>query len=177
MRCTGGSQTLQSRAPLKASASPRMGPASHIMATVEHWLRPGIRHEMGTIWPTWGIICFSAPSTPGGVECLWATGRREHAAHFSVFIRSCMEGLFRRSSRSPPGRFWGSAGPGCRCEGPAGKPAGPPMPGGPACPGGPWKPGLMGMPMGPGIPGPGIPAEEHCLSPPQHMLIPSNEGG
>ena len=82
MQCTGGSQTLQSRAPLKASAFPKMGAASHIMATVEHWLRPEIRHEMGTIWPTWGIICFSAPSTSGGVGM--SMGKREAGACSSL---------------------------------------------------------------------------------------------
>ena len=83
-------------------------------------------------------------------------------AYFSVLRRSCKDGLFRRSSRSPPGRFCGRASPGGRCRGPPGNPGGPPIPGrppgGPPCPGGPWKPGLMGMPIGPGMPGPDIPA-------------------
>ena len=48
-------------------------------------------------------------------------------------------------------------GPGGRCRGAPGKPGGPPMPGGPPGPGGPEKPGLMGLPIGPGMPGPGMP--------------------
>ena len=52
-------------------------------------------------------------------------------------------------------------GAGGRCRGAPGKPGGPPMPGGPPGPGGPEKPGLMGLPIGPGIPGPGIPMSTH----------------
>ena len=88
--------------------------------------------------------------------------RTQAIAHFSVFSRSCRDGLLSRSSRSPPERFCGSAGPGGRCGGPPEKPGGPAMPGGPPRPGGPWKPGLMGMPIDPGIPGPGMPANTLC---------------